>query len=401
MSIYERLGVRPIIDAVGPATYFGGTLMGKEALEAMDEAARETVCLDELQAAASKVIARITHAEAGIVTAGTSAALTLGTAACIAGFDVARMNRLPDTAGMPNEVIMPWHQISGYDHAIRAAGARLIGVGIPASTTPPNEVYITNKLDIESAITEKTVAIAYAPRPGSHPPLEEVIEIGKKYNVPVILDAANRLPPVENLHKFIDMGADLVCFSGGKGIRGFQASGILCGRRDLIASAVMQMLNIAEKSFDEWNPPASLIPKDRFRGKPEHGIGRGMKVTKEAIVGLLVALQDLTEEKFAKKAEHLRQLLEGIGTRLDGIAGVEVRMTEDPECAYPMLEVKIDGQIVGRSAAEVSQRLRDGEPRIYERDRYFHNRLVIIHSINLDEEIARVVGERLYTAITG
>jgi len=153
------------------------------------------------------------------------------------------------------------------------------------------------------------------------------------------------------------------------------------------------MLFINGRSFEEWNPSASLTHKEK--------LGRGMKVTKEAIVGLLVALQDLTEEKFAKKAEHLRQLLEGIGTRLDGIAGVEVRMTEDPECAYPMLEVKIDGQIVGRSAAEVSQRLKDGEPRIYERDRYFRNRLVIIHSINLDEEIARVVGERLYTAITG
>ena len=403
MSIYERLGVRPIINVVGAATAYGGELMDEEALEAMHEAAKQSVHLDELQAAANKVIAQRTHAEAGIVTAGASAALTLGTAACIAGFDVARMNRLPDTAGIPNEVIMPWHQISGYEHAIRVAGARLVGVGIPDGTTPPDKVYIINRWDIESAITEKTVAIAYAPRLGSHPPLEEVIEIGKKYNVLVILDAAVEVPPVENLHRFIDMGADLVCFSGGKGIRGPQASGILCGRRDLISSAVIQMLDLdmGGESFDKWNPPASLIPKDRLRGQPEHGVGRGMKVSKEAIVGLLVALQDLTEEKFAKRAEHLRQLLEGIGTRLDGIAGVEIRMTEDRKGGYPMLKVKLDEKVVGRSTAEVSQRLKDGEPRIYERDRYVHEGLVTIYSINLDEEIARIVGERLYTAITG
>lgn len=401
MSIYERLGVRPIINVAGTMTRYGGALMGKEALEAMDEAARQSVRLDELQAAASKVIAEITHAEAGIVTTGASAALTLGTAACITGFDVGRMNRLPDTTGMPNEVIMPWHQISGYDHAIRAAGARIVGVGIPNDTTPPDEVHIISRWDVASAITEKTVAIAYASRLGGHPPLEEVTEIGKKYNVPVIVDAATQVPPVENLRKFIDMGADLVCFSGGKGIRGFQAAGILCGRRDLVASAIIQMLDMAGEPFDKWNPPASLIPKDRLRGRPEHGIGRGMKVTKEAIVGLLVALQDLTEEKFAKRAEHLRQLLEGIKTRVGDVAGVEVRMTEDGKGGYPILEVKIDEQAVGKSAAEVSQRLKDGEPSIYVRDKYLHKGLVIINSINLDEEIARVVGEHLYTAITG
>lgn len=370
--------------------------MGEEALEAMNEAAGEMVHLDELQAAASKVIAQITHAEAGIVTAGASAALTLGTAACIAGFDVARMNRLPDTAGMPNEVIMPWHHFTTFTHAIWAAGAKMIWVGMPTATT---------KWDIESAITENTVAIAYVPCPDSQPPLEEVIEIGKKYNIPVILDAANHVPPVENLHRFIDMGVDLVCFSGGKGIRGPQASGILCGPRDLIASAVIQLL-VSWESFDKWNPPASLIPKERLRGKPEQGIGRGMKVTKEAIVGLLVALQDLTEKKVAKRVEHLRQLLEGIGTRLDGIAGVEMRMTKDNTGEkgggeYPVLEVKIDEQAVGRSAAEVSQRLKDGEPSIYVYNRLLHKGLVLINSINLDEEVARTVGEHLYTAITG
>lgn len=401
MSVYERFGVKPIINVAGPATRYGGALMEREALEAMDEAARESVRFDELEAAASKVIAEVTHAEAGIVTAGASAALTLGTAASIAGFDVAKMNRLPDTASVPNEVIMPWHQICGYDHAIRAAGARIIGVGIPNDTTPPQEVNITSRWDIESAIGSNTAAIAYAPRPGSHPPLEEVVEIAKRYNIPVIVDAAAEVPPMENLHRFSDMGVDLVCISGGKGIRGPQASGILCGRRDLIGSALLQMLDMAGESFDKWHPPASLIPKEKLAGKPEHGIGRGMKASKEAIIGLLVALRNLTEEKHAKKAEYSKQLLEGIQARLKGTAGVEVGIAEGI-CGYPMLKVKLDEKIVGQSAYDVARKLKEGDPSIYieNRDRYLQKGLVVIHSINMDEGVARIVGDRLYGAIS-
>jgi len=401
MSIYERFGVKPIINVAGPATRYGGALMEREALEAMDEAARESVRLDELEAAASKVIAEVTHAEAGIVTAGASAALTLGTAASMVGFDVAKMNRLPDTTGMPNEVIMPWHQICGYDHAIRAAGARIIGVGIPNDTTPPQEVNTTSRWDIESAIGSNTAAIAYAPRPGSHPPLEEVVEIAKRYNIPVIVDAAAEVPPMENLHRFSDMGVDLVCISGGKGIRGPQASGILCGRRDLIGSALLQMLDMAGESFNEWHPPASLIPKEKLSGKPEHGIGRGMKASKEAIIGLLVALQNLTEEKHAQKTEYSKQSLEGIQARLKGIAGLEIEMAEGI-CGYPMLKVKIDEIIAGQSAYDVALKLRDGDPSIYieNRDRYLQKGLVVVHSINMDEDVARIVGDRLHATMS-
>lgn len=400
MGVYERFGVKPIINVAGAMTRIGGALMEQEALEAMNEAAKGSARLDELEAAASKVIAEITHAEAGIVTAGAAAALTLGTAACITGLDVARMNRLPDTTGMANEVLMAQHQISGYDHSIKAAGAKIIDVGIPNDTTPPGEVHVATIYDFESAITEHTVAIAYACRLGSNPPLEQIIAVGKKYNIPVILDAALQVPPVENLHKFIDMGADLVAFSGGKGIKGPQASGILCGRRDLITAAVLQNLDMAGDTFDKWNPPPSLIPKEKLRGKPQHGVGRGMKITKEAIIGLLVALQNLSEEKFVKKAEQLRLLLEGIAARLHGVAGVEVRMTEDFPRAYPVLEIKLDESKIGRSATEVAQRLKDGDPPIYTRERYLHKGLLIIHSINLHKEIADIVGQKLYMAIT-
>lgn len=396
MSIYERFGVKPNINVSEFATRYGSALMEKATVEAMSEAAKESVRLDELQVAASKIIAQVTHAEAGIVTAGASAALTLGTAACIAGFDAARMNRLPDTTDMRNEVIMPRHQISGYAHAIRAAGTKIIGAGVPPGNIPPHEVYIISGRDIESAITDKTVAIGYVPCIGSHPPLEEVVGIARKYNLPVILDAATEVPPVENLHKFIDIGVDLVCFSGGKGIRGPQASGILCGRRDLIASALIQMVDAG--TFYDWNA-VPLIPMDKIRGMPEHGIGRGMKVTKEAIVGLLVALQSLTEEEFTKKLEYLSHLLENIKVYLEGIAGVVMRITEG-SCSYPILEVKIDEKVARRSATEVAQRLENGEPSIYANHKYVQRGIIVIHSVNMDEAVARIVGERLHMAIT-
>lgn len=402
MTIYERFGVKSIINVAGATTRHGGALMQQEVVDAMDEAAKASVCLDELQAAASKVIARVTHAEAGIVTCGAAAGLTLGTAACIVGLDVARMNRLPDTTGIPNEVIMPWHQICGYGHAIRAAGARMVGVGIPNDASPPNEVHTISRWDIESAIVSDTVAIAYGVRPGSHPPLEEVVEIGKNHNIPVIVDAAAQVPPIENLHKFIDVGADLVCISGGKGIRGPQASGILCGRRDLVASAALQMLDMAGKPFETWDPPRSLIPKERLSGKPEHGIGRSMKVTKEAVIGLLVALENFTEEKLAREVEYLMRLLGKIKARLEDVPGVEMRVTGDKGGRYPILEVKIDEKVLGRSAYEVAHRLNTGDPTTYveDEDRLLSKGLIAIDSLNLSEEAAGIVAECLYRAVS-
>jgi len=397
MSIYKRFGVEPLINVVGAFTAYGGALMEKEALLAMDEAARESVRLDELQAAASKVIAEVTHAEAGIVTAGAAAGMTLGTAACIAGFDVNKMNRLPDTAGIPNEVIIPWSHISPYNHAFRAAGATLIKVGMVSAFRPFSEAYMVGRGEIETAITENTVAIAYTARPESSPPLEVVTEIGRKYNIPVIVDAAPQVPPIENLYQFIDLGADLVCISGGKGICGPQASGILCGRRDLIASAVVQMLDVGG-NFDTWNPPPSLIPKEKLRGSPERGIGRSMKVSKEAIIGLLVAIENLTEEKFAVRTKHQRQMLESIRLRLEDIAGLEMMITEAGN-VHPLLEIKIEEQITGKSAAEVSKKLKDGTPSILVGDMYLHRGVISISTINMDEEIAGILSDRLYAAI--
>ena len=409
MEIFRRLGldVKPIINAAGHVTMYCGATMPQEVVDAMSEVAHTPVRMDELQAAASKVIAKITGAEAGYVTCGCSAAITAGTAACLTGYDVDRINRLPDTSGMPNEVLIAASQRCGYDHAIRAAGAKIVNVGMTSTPLPAGQIYQTLAEDYEVAITERTVAIAYSYFGGGIPPLEEVVRIGKKYNIPIILDAANQAPPVENLRKFISMGVDLVAMSGGKGIRGPQASGLLFGKRDLIAAAALNYFTpdfgAGYISYEQWAPPPSLVPKEKLRGVPHHPIGRGLKVSKEAVIGLLTALQIFAdEERNAREMRKLRLLLEPIVERLQGISGMEVERSERPPGGFPVLNIRIDRLKVGQSAAEILQRLRKGEPPIY----FFARGVEVtgeftIISCSLNEEQANIVAERLYAAVTG
>jgi L-seryl-tRNA(Ser) seleniumtransferase len=400
MNIYEHFGAETIINAFGTNTRYGGALVDPGTIEAIAEANRYSIRLDQLHAVASKIIAERTHTEAGLVTCGAAAGITLATAACICGLNVSRMNRLPDTTGIPNEVIIPSHQIGGFAHAIRLAGARLISAGMFRGLGRPMAIRVHKSRDIEAEISENTVMIAYYYRAGSHPPLEEVIAIGKKYKIPVFVDAAAQVPPVENLHKLIDMGADLVAFSGGKGIRGPQDSGILCGPRNLIASAALQSLDMGGDDYDEWDPPQSFMPKEELCDRPHDGIGRGMKVTKEVIIGLLAALEELTEEKWQKRRSYLQGLLQTMQKRLENISGLEFNLTDDYPGAYPMLEVKIDEHTVGKSAYQVCEMLKKCKPAIYARKLLVKNGIVIVHSLNLNDEIAEHVGERIAAAIT-
>jgi len=407
MEIFRRLGldIKPIINAAGPATMYCGSSMPQEVVDAISKVAHTPVRMDELQVAASKVIAKITGAEAGYVTCGCSAALTIATAACITGYDVDRINRLPDTSGMPNEVLIAASQRCGYDHAIRAAGAKLVSVGMSSSPLPLGQMYHTLAEDYEVAITDRTVAIAYFYYGGGIPPLEEILRVAKKYNIPIILDAANQVPPVENLRKFIAMGVDLVAISGGKGIRGPQQSGLLFGRRDLIAAAALNCFipgfTAGYVSYDEWEPPPSLVPKEKLRGVPHEAVGRGMKVSKEAIVGLITALQILTdEERNAREMKRLRLLLEPIMGRLQGVPGAKAEMSELLPGGFPIITVKVYRTKLGRSASEVLQQLKDGDPPIY----VFARRAALtgeftINPCSLNEEQANIVADRLYAAL--
>src|ERR671937_231173 len=211
-AIYRRLGVRPVIHACGTTTRYGGSRLRPEALEAMREASTTLVNLDELNEAA-----------------GASAGLILQAAACIAGADPAKITRLPDTRGMRNEIVIQRAHRFAYDQAYRVAGGVLVEIRLARRTQP---------FELEAASTERTAAVAYLVSPFTSPPgvlsLEQVLAIAHKRNVPVIVDAASMLPPRENLTKFVRQGADLVSFSGGKGIRGPQSTGILAGQRDLV-----------------------------------------------------------------------------------------------------------------------------------------------------------------------
>jgi len=398
MNVYERLGVRTLINAQGEVTRLGGALMEQETSDAIAEAAKYSVRMDELQAAASKIIAKITGAEAGYVTSGASAALTLATAACLAGLDVDRMNRLPDTSNMPNEVLIDQRQRQGYDHAIRLAGAKLVNVGMPNSRIHGDEAYTTKWWEFELAISERTAAIAYFYVPESNPPLEEIVKLSRKYKIPLIVDAAEQVPPVENLRKFIDMGATLVAYSGGKGVRGPQNSGILCGTKELIASVALQNLDMGLTNFEKWEISSSLIPVEKLRGIPQQGIGRGMKASKESIVGLLVALQRMAEKK-SVSMQQLRQMIEPIAEQVRGIPGVEAEIRELFPGSHPYLVIRLDEAKLGRSALEVVQRLKDDEPRVYGIDIFAHFSMLLFSSVNMLHGEQEIVGQRLYAAL--
>ncbi|MBM3767546.1 MAG: aminotransferase class V-fold PLP-dependent enzyme, partial [Acidobacteria bacterium] len=220
---------------------------------------------------------------------------------CVAGLDPVKMARLPDTRGMKNEVVMIRSQRNFYDHAVRTVGVRIREVGLPDRFAGAG-VRDAEGWEIAGAITDKTAAVVYVAGASSRPALEDVVRVAHQREVPVIVDAAAQLPPASNLRAFIEAGADLVCFSGGKAIGGPQGSGILCGRRDLIMSAILQMLDL-DIEWEQWWPPATLIDKDRLAGVPQHGIGRACKVGKETIVGLLVALK-----RFAAEGDENRRL---------------------------------------------------------------------------------------------
>ncbi|MFI5013257.1 MAG: aminotransferase class V-fold PLP-dependent enzyme [Hyphomicrobiales bacterium] len=398
MSIYEQLGLTTIVNAAGTLTRLGGTLVTPEVRDAMSDAAKAMVPIDELQSVASKVIAEACGSEAGYVTSGASAGLTLATAACMVGLDIARMDQLPFLVGGKNEVIICRPHRNSYDHAYRAAGARLVEVGMSDRHTGAG-VRETEIWEIEAAIGERTAAIAYTAGAGSFPALKDVSALARKHAVPVIVDAAGQLPPPSNLKHFIAEGADLVSFSGGKAIRGPQGTGILAGRRDLIASVALQQLDM-DVTFALWTPPANLIPKEKLAGAPRHGLGRGYKVAKEQIVGLIVALQLFTEERARKDHERWAGLLRTIEQALKPYRKARaIFVPPRHELGFPVLEIQIDERELGLTAYELAARLKAGKPPIHVGEGKVMDGCLLIHPANLDDAAAAVLIERLLAAL--
>ena len=362
-TIYDELDVPPVVNATGTKTRIGGTLIREEALEAMNRAAEAFVRISDLQAAASERIAEATGAEAGYVTNGASSALTLAAAACIADDDLGTMARLPDTEGVPSEIVVPRTHRNGYDHALRVAGADIVDVGgndYHLGTGSEN----TEPWEIADAIGEETVAVAYMEKPFTRPPLPTVVEIAHEHNVPVIVDAAAELPPTANLSKYTEQGADLVAFSGGKAIRGPQSSGILAGRQELIKSVARQHLDMhaAEAAYE---PPENIVAVDELPGVPRQGIGRSMKVGKEELAGLIAALDAFIEQDDAAVLARWHDRAERIANGLESADGLEAELANAGKTDAVTSVIATVSESAPVDAADVVSGLRQENPRVF------------------------------------
>jgi L-seryl-tRNA(Ser) seleniumtransferase len=362
MDVYARLGVRPIINARGMNTMASGSLMPKPVLDAMNEAAGAFVDMAELNRLAGAHIARLVGVEAAHVTSGSAGGLLLAAAACLAGEDPDRIARLPDTTGMPNEIVIQRCDRIDYDQALRMAGAVLAEVGSADACTPET---------IEAAIGPRTAALIYIVSPGlagRGVGPERMAEIAHGHGLPLIVDAASTLPPVGHLRRWTDTGADLVILSGGKGIRGPQNTGLLVGRADLIRAAAAN-------------------------GSPNSAVGRPCKVSKEAIIGLVAALElFLQEDHDAEWARHLDEARRILGAA-GGIAGVQGRLEEDRSVwTAPTLLFTIDPTVAGLTPEAVVHALRHGNPPVMTRV-HRGELLVDPHCLRGDE--ASLVARRL------
>lgn len=322
-DVYRRLGVRPLINCRGTWTYLSGSVQLPEVRRAQDAAAQNFVDMYELARGVSRRLAELSGAEAGMVTAGAAAAMAAATAGCMTGTDPAKVWQLPDTAGMKNEVVMLGGR-NAFDSAIRLAGARLV-------------VARTND-ELQKAINERT-AMVYTTWLGER--LEQALAITKKAGVPLLLDDAAGIPPVENVRLYAKMGIDLYCFSGGKGLWGPQCSGLLFGRKDLIDAALA--------NYSPW----------------EGAICRPMKVGKEEVIGVLAALEAWMKMDLEKFNREWSRRVDRIVKLVETVPGVTTEVTiPQGGNRYPTLTVNWDEEAFGLTVEQCDQQLRDGEPRI-------------------------------------
>ena len=363
-QIYRNLGVKPAIVASGATTMYGGSKLRPEVVDAMEKASRTMVNMDDLNVAAGKVIAEVTGAEAGLVTSGSAGGLVLQAAAVMAGNDPARMSQLPNSDGLKNEIVMHTAHRFPYDQCYTATGATIINVGDGRRCHP---------WQLEAAINENTAAVAYlfsgfVSRRAL--PFEQVVEIAHSRGVPVIVDAASYLPPRANLQRFIEQGADMVQFSGGKAVRGPQGTGILAGRADLIEAAYAN-------------------------ASPHQFIGRGMKVAKEEIIGLVEALRIFVNEDEDAENRRLAAMCEQVVDALIEVPGLEVSVKHDDwDHLTPITVIKFTRDWSGQSRDEVNRAMSGGDPSIYLHDIYNPDELAV-DPFNLDDAELNVVIRRL------
>ena len=332
-GIYERLGVRPILNFRGTYTALGASKIVPDLHQAMAAASQQYVSLEELQDRVGEKLAALAGTPAAMVTSGAAGAITLGTCACLTGEDWARVTRLPDVAGMKSEVLIQKVHRNAFDHAVRNTGVRLVEV---------------ETLDgIRGALSERTAMMFYLggqsgdwvwPDPL---PVADCHAILRQASVPLMVDAANMLPPWDNVRRLAAMGVELICLSGGKHMRGPQCSGILAGRADLIRAA-------------------------RLNSSPnEDALGRPMKVGREEIVGVWLAAERYAKLDFAALDRACQRQAEFLREELGRIQGLRTKFSPfDRTRRVHRVIVEWDEGALGITAAECEQKLLEGEPRI-------------------------------------
>lgn len=335
MSIYDELGIPRLINGNATLTRLGGSRLAPGVAAAMEEAGRDFVDIPALQAAIGTEIARLTGNEACYVASGAAAALTLITAVCVTRGRAELREKLPFTDDLPNEVIVHRHTRVGYDFGIRMAGVRLVEIGGPNGTTAD---------ELRRALNPRTAAMFYFPRGTTERgelPLETAVEICRPLGVPVIVDAAAQLPPRSNLWSFTRRGADIAIFSGGKGLRGPQSTGLILGRRELIEACA---------------PHAA----------PNPFICRGMKVGKEELCGILTAVRWYLAQDEAAESAFFERAVAEVVAGLQGIAGVAPCRDFPNEAGQPVPRalIQLDPTTMGRSRDELLAALRAGAPSI-------------------------------------
>lgn len=369
MSIYNSLGIRPVINANATLTRLGGSLMPPEVLQAMHDAARCFVELDELQRLVGERIAELTHNEAAYVSSGAAAGLSLATAVCITGNNPDLVNRLPHLNGLPNEVIVHHTQRNGYDYAVRQTGVHIVEIGSEQGTKPA---------DLESAITDRTAAVFWFHGALATPqdiPLPEVIRIAHAHNIPVVVDAAAQLPPASNLWRFTQLGADLALFSGGKDLRGPQSSGLMLGRKDLIEAC-------------------------RIHGNPNQAFGRPMKVGKEEMVGVLAAVERYVQLDHDARERYCETTVEqwcGVLNKLDGVTA-ERSFPNEAGQPLPRCLVTIQPNVIGMARDTVVSALLEGEPGVSVAS--YENNGIFLNPMTLGQGEEQVVQQRLVAVLT-
>jgi len=328
-DLLKELGVRPFINAAGTYTTMTGSLMLPEVMEAINYGSQHYVFLDELHDAVGRRLASLIGCEAAMVTAGAASALTLGTAAVLTGAQRKFIEQLPDLTGMKSEAIIQKSHHFPYEHALRNCGVRLVDV--------------ETREELERAVNHNTAMLFFLNYANNQGRIKDAdwVELGKKHGIPTFNDCAADVHPVENLSKWTRMGFDLVCFSGGKGLFGPQSSGLLLGRKDLIAAA-------------------------RLNDSPNSNtIGRGMKVNKEEMLGLLAAVETflrMDHNKTWKEWERRAKLIIDSARSLPGLQA-EMYLPEIFN-RWPHIRVQWDPQKVKAKPNDIVRSLRAGEPSV-------------------------------------